>query len=111
LERDLIMAEPKQADKVVKMSKDGKRETFELKDKGGKIIETYTFQFPGVLKTQELVDESTNGYGATVTKDYNEALMKHVIIEPKTNWPYWDEHEGYRRVMEAADRFLGKLLR
>jgi hypothetical protein len=107
----IIVAELKQTGKVVKLSKNGKRETFELKDKGGKIIEKYTFQFPGILKTQELIDGSTNGYGTTVTKDYNEALMKHVIIEPKTDWDYWDENEGYRRVMEEADRFLGKLLR
>lgn len=98
-------------DKVVKINKKGKQETFELKDEDGKLIKKYVFQFPGILKTQELIDGATNGVGITVTKDYNEALMKHVIVEPKTDWNYWDENEGYRRVIDAADRFLGKMLR
>lgn len=97
--------------KVEHLSKKGKQETFELKNDDGKVIGKYTFQFPGVRRTQELIDEAKNVAGIVEDKKYNEALMKHVIVEPKVSWDYWDDHEGYRRVLEAADRFLGKLLR
>ncbi|MFT8928530.1 MAG: hypothetical protein ABF969_04255 [Sporolactobacillus sp.] len=97
--------------KVEHFSKKGKHETFELKDEDGKLIQKFVFQFPGVRKTQELIDGAKNVAGAVVTKDYHEALMKHVIVEPKVSWEYFDEHEGYRRVMDAADSFLGDLLR
>lgn len=104
------MSEEKTAVNIEHLSKKGKKETYELKDENGKAVQKYLFQFPGILKTQELIDGSTNGVGVTITKDYNESLMKHVIVDPKTDWNYWDNHAGYRRVMEAADRFLGKML-
>ncbi|MFX3616222.1 MAG: hypothetical protein ACE3JK_01660 [Sporolactobacillus sp.] len=105
------MAEEKQTDKVVKINKKGKKETFELKDEEGKTIDKYLFQFPGVLKAQEIIDSSKTVAGAFVEKKYNELLMKHVIVEPKTDWDYWDTHDGYRRVLDAADTFLGEVLR
>jgi hypothetical protein len=104
------MVETKTNVKVEHLSKKGKQEKFELKDDDGKVIGTYTFQFPGIRKAQDLIDSAKNVAGVVVTKDYNEALMKHVIVEPITNWDYWDENEGYNRVMAAADRFLGELL-
>lgn len=96
--------------KVEHLSNKGKQEPFDLKNDDGKVIKKYTFQFPGVRKTRELIDRSKNVAGALVLKDYHEELMKHVIIEPKTDWDYWDENEGYNRVMDAADTFLGDLL-
>jgi hypothetical protein len=55
----------------------------------------YKFQFPGIRKAQQILD--------------NHQLMEIVIIEPKTNWNYWDENAGYREVMALADNFLGRL--
>lgn len=104
------MAETKTNVKVEHLSKKGKQEKFELKDDNGKVIETYTLQFPGVKKTQELFDGSKNARGNIVTKIYHEELMKHVVVAPKVDWDYWDEHEGYGRVMDAADTFLGDML-
>ena len=69
----------------------------------------YTFQFPGTRKVQEMLD-GAKVRGAFSDTVYNEQMMEHVIVSPKVDWDYWDEHDGYREVMDAADRFLGRLL-
>lgn len=69
----------------------------------------YTFSFPGTKRVQEILDKS-KGFAGIVETTYNELLMEEVIASPKTDWDYWDEHDGYREVMAEADRFLGKLL-
>lgn len=70
----------------------------------------YTFQFPGVRAAQQILDNSKGPAGIFVDETYNKQLMETVIVSPKTNWDYWDEHEGYREVMALADNFLGRLL-
>lgn len=69
----------------------------------------YTFQFPGTRRTQQILDRSKMT-GVHSDEVFNDLLMKEVIVHPKTNWDYWDSHEGYREVMDKADRFLGKNL-
>lgn len=92
--------------KVVELkSKFGKQENFTATDGT-----EYTFQFPGTRKVQEMLDTS-KVRGAVSDLLYNEQIMEHVIVQPLgVNWEYWDEHEGYREVTEAADNFLGSLL-
>lgn len=85
-------------------NKFGKQETHKI---GG--IE-YKFQFPGVRSAQQILDNSKGPAGIFVDEAYNKQLMDTVIVEPKTDWDYWDEHEGYREVMALADNFLGRLL-
>lgn len=87
------------------MKKFGTQEVYEATD-GTK----YKFQFPGVRKAQQIIDDSRNGYGLVVTGSYYEELWENVIMEPKVDWDYWEEHEGYQEVMSACDRFLGSLL-
>ena len=70
----------------------------------------YTFQFPGVKATIELLDRCKNRFGNVVDSAYFEEIMENVIIEPKTDWDYWDTHDGLREVMELADNFLGRQL-
>lgn len=69
----------------------------------------YTFQFPGTRRTQQILDRSRMT-GAFSDEVYNDFIMKEVIVFPKTDWDYWDTHKGYREVMNAADRFLGRNL-
>ena len=71
----------------------------------------YTLFFPGLKKAHQIVDLSRMGNGVMDNSAYDEALMKQVIVDPKTDWDYWDDHEGYGEVMEKADQFLGKWLR
>ncbi|EEO3824289.1 hypothetical protein G5986_002672 [Listeria monocytogenes] len=95
---------PKELKKPLK--KFGTQEDFEASD-GTK----YKFQFPGTRRAQEILDETKNGYGVVVDSVYYERIMKDVIVEPLgMDLDYWDEHEGYREVMNAADNFLGRLL-
>lgn len=91
---------------VVKESKLLKEEKYTCEASGTE----FTFQFPGTKAAQEILDLSRNTFGNIVDSVYNERLMEQVIVAPQTNWEYWDENEGYQKVMQAADKFLGSLL-
>lgn len=71
----------------------------------------YTFQFPGVRKAQQILDNSKAIGGVFSDEAYNTQLMESVIVVPKTDWDYWDVAEGYREVMALADNFLGRMLK
>ena len=86
------------------MKKFGKQETHTVGET------EYKFQFPGVRAAQRILDNSKMGNGAFNDEAYHTQLMELVIVEPKTNWDFWDENEGYREVMALADNFLGRLL-
>lgn len=87
------------------LNKLGKQETFEFGD-----VE-YTFQFPGVRRAQQILDASKSVGGGFVDEAYHTLLMSEIIVEPKINWDYWDDNEGYLTVMNKADTFLGGLLK
>lgn len=91
------------------MKRVGTTEDYTVKDAEGNET-TYTFFFPGIAKAEELIDNARMGNGAISTRAYNQQVMAQVIVEPKTDWDYWEEHEGYSEVMDAADSFLGKIL-
>lgn len=91
---------------VEKESKLMKQETFTHEGTGT----VYTFQFPGTLAVQKIIDNSKNAFGNVVDSTYNGFLMEQIIVSPQTDWDYWDENDGYQEVLNAADRFLGDLL-
>jgi len=93
----------------VPLKRMGKTETITVDDFDGP--KEYTFFFPGLRKAHNIVDQSRMGNGVVDNDVYDGRLMKEVIVEPKTSWDYWDDHEGYGEVMEKADQFLGKWLR
>lgn len=70
----------------------------------------YTFQFPGVKATIDMLDRSKNRFDNVVDSAYFQEIMDNVIVEPKTDWDYWEEHDGLREVMALADNFLGRQL-
>lgn len=70
----------------------------------------YTFQFPGVKATIALLDRCKNGFNNVVDSAYYQELMENVIVSPRTDWDYWDTHDGLREVMGLADNFLGRQL-
>ncbi|MFC6202573.1 hypothetical protein ACFP1L_11935 [Lactiplantibacillus nangangensis] len=90
------------------MKRVGTTEDYTYKDSDGNET-NYTFYFPGLAKAEGIIDSSRMGNGAIATRSYNQQLMDQVVVEPKTNWEYWEEHEGYSDVMDAADSFLGKI--
>ncbi|MCI3027686.1 hypothetical protein LMF32_00860 [Desemzia sp. C1] len=71
----------------------------------------YTLQFPGVRAAQRILDSSKQIGGIFNDEAYNSQIMESVIVEPKVDWDYWDEHEGYRELMAIADNFLGRMLK
>ncbi|PDO11574.1 MAG: hypothetical protein BLM47_00080 [Candidatus Reconcilbacillus cellulovorans] len=67
----------------------------------------FTFQFPGVRKALQMADESKDRYGNLLTEKYYGQIMEHVIVNPRTNWDFWDDHlDIMEDVFEAAFRFL-----
>jgi hypothetical protein len=70
----------------------------------------YTLQFPGVKATIELLDRSKNRFGNVIDSPYYQEIMDNVIVNPRTDWDYWDTHDGLREVMALADNFLGRQL-
>jgi hypothetical protein len=67
----------------------------------------FTFQHPGVRKSLQINDSSRDKHGNLMSEAYYAQLMEHVIVQPRTNWEYWDEHtELLEEVMTEAVRFL-----
>lgn len=99
-----VQSVPKEVKKP--LAKFGKQETYTAEDGT-----EYTFQFPGVRRAQEILDESKNMVGVIMETSYNEKLFDEVIVKPHgIDWEYWNENDGYREVMAAADNFLGRML-
>ncbi|MED1711712.1 hypothetical protein P4V34_28600 [Bacillus thuringiensis] len=69
----------------------------------------YTLQHPGVKRAFEITDDAMkpNQQVPSMTKLF-EAYMKEVIVEPKTDWDYWDEKgpSDLNKVMQEVDSFL-----
>ncbi|TES45655.1 hypothetical protein [Shouchella lehensis] len=79
----------------------------EVDEKGNEKEVVYTLQHPGVLKATEIIDATIlDGSGKTSIKTMYDEYMKHVIVNPKTNWDYWEEHEGLQKVMGECASFL-----
>lgn len=67
----------------------------------------YTFQFPGVRKVLQMSDLSKDRFGNLRSEPYYDQIMEHVIVSPRTNWDYWDNHvEHMEEVFGEAMRFL-----
>ena len=69
----------------------------------------YTLQHPGVKKSVEIQDATLDANGKpSIVKMYEE-YMEHVVVEPKVDWDYWEEHGGVKvmqEVMNEAANFL-----
>ena len=70
----------------------------------------YTFQFPGTRAAQAILDNSKGPSNTFLTLLTTRNLWTQLLLHQKSNWDYWDEHEGYREVMALADNFLGRML-
>jgi hypothetical protein len=67
---------------------------------------TYVLQHPGVRGGVQLRGRAKDAMGGMDEEKYYEELMKKVIVQPKTNWDYWEENEGFQDVMKEASTFL-----
>ncbi len=66
----------------------------------------YTLQHPGLREGVKLRGRAKDQFGNIDEEKYYEELMKHVIVQPKTNWAYWEENEGFNQVVKEASTFL-----
>lgn len=63
----------------------------------------FILQHPGARASVQLRDRCKNRHGQIVEENLYQELMKHVIVEPKVSWDYFDEHpEVFDELMEKA---------
>ena len=67
---------------------------------------TYLLQHPGVRAGVQLRDGAKDINGNVSEEKFFEALMQKVIVQPRTNWDYWEKNEGMMEVMKQASTFL-----
>ncbi|AKG05814.1 hypothetical protein AAV35_012675 [Salimicrobium jeotgali] len=67
---------------------------------------TYTFQHPGTRAFAQIQDRIQVEGGKMSSERMSEELFKHVIVEPKVDFDYFDEHDGYEEVITEAMSFL-----
>lgn len=66
----------------------------------------YLFQHPGVKGGVQLRGRAKDMNGNLDEEKYYGELMSKVIVQPKVNWDYWEENEGFQEVMKEASTFL-----
>lgn len=66
----------------------------------------FTFQHPGTRAFAQIQDRIQTENGAPSNEKLSEEIFKHVIVEPKVDFEYFDEHEGYEEVLKEAFTFL-----
>lgn len=68
----------------------------------------YTFQRPSMHETVKMRDRCKDRNGELVEEKYYNEIMKYVVVEPKVDWEYWDDHEGFQEVMAEAIKFCNE---
>lgn len=85
---------------------DDKTNSVIAKDHDDKDVE-YKFKHPGLKRQYSMVEESRMVNGSISMAEFNKQIMQHVLVSPTIKFDYWDHHDGYATVMEAANIFLG----
>lgn len=85
-------------------------ENFVYTDKNG-YDWNYTFQFPGVRKAYEILDNAQMANGGISSAVLYDGFCQSVIVSPAhLTLDDFDERPGLTEVMNAADSFLGRWL-
>jgi hypothetical protein len=112
--------EERQSNWVASLNLYIKGENFKMAKIGTqKIVEVegieYTLQFPGHREQTRIQDRCVNEKGTISTEKMAEELFKHVIVNPKVDWDYFDGNEekgieptdGFNELFKEASTFLG----
>lgn len=75
-------------------------------DHDGNEVE-YKLKYPGLKRQYSMVEESRTVNGSIAMAEFNKQLMQHVIVSPNIKFDYWDHHDGYQKIMEEGNVFLG----
>lgn len=96
--------EPQKIDRL------GAHEDWTFKDDNGYEWK-YTFQFPGLVKAYEMLDNATMANGQTAKSVlFNEYLQNVVVSERLTSIDDLIDRPGVAELFNAIDSFLGNLL-
>ncbi len=96
--------EPQKIDRL------GAHEDWTFKDDNGYEWK-YTFQFPGLVKAYEMLDNATMANGQTAKSVlFNEYLQNVVVSERLTSIDDLIDRPGVEELFNAIDSFLGNLL-
>ncbi|MED4715431.1 hypothetical protein [Bacillus badius] len=66
----------------------------------------YTLQHPGNREFTRIQDRAQTDQGTFSSEKWADEIMKHVVVEPKVSWEYFDEHDGFDEVIKEATTFL-----
>lgn len=66
----------------------------------------YTLQHPGSRESLKIQDRIMQDNGVPSSEKVAEEMFKHIIVEPKVSFDYFDEHEGMDEVLKEAMTFL-----
>lgn len=86
----------------------GQRTTFDFKNKDGKVLRSYGFQFPGVLEGTKLAMLETSDVA-----EYWNQLFKQLSTDPQVRsqgLEWFNTHTGMVEVATAASQFLNNVL-
>lgn len=75
-------------------------------DHDGNEVE-YKLKYPGLKRQYSMVEESLTVNRSIAMAEFNKQLMQHVIVSPNIKFDYWDHHDGYQKIMEEGNVFLG----
>lgn len=75
---------------------------------------TYTLQHPGQRGFTQIQDRCQMSEGRFSSEKFSEEIFKHVVVDPKVSWDYFDgnedkgieAHEGYEELIKEASTFL-----
>lgn len=71
----------------------------------------YLLQFPGMLKAQEILDDSQDENGKLLRAKMYQNYLKWVVVDPQgLTVDDFNERPGLLELMAACDSFLGELL-
>lgn len=91
----------------VEVDRLGENEDYVYTDKNGAEWK-YTFQFPGVRKAYEILDNATMANGQIARSIYFDEMIQNVIVEPAgLTLDDFDDRPGLDELYTALDLFLG----
>ncbi|MGC4378253.1 hypothetical protein WD019_15195 [Fictibacillus sp. Mic-4] len=85
---------------IFKMPKIGTQKTITVEG------QEYILQHPGTREFIRIQDRIMTENGVPSNEKLAEELFKHVIVDPKVSWEYFDEHDGFEEVFQETMSFL-----
>ncbi|CAM4012780.1 hypothetical protein [Mesobacillus zeae] len=66
----------------------------------------YTLQHPGSREYMRIQDRITQDNGVPSSEKTADEVFKHIVVDPKVSFDYFDENDGLEEVIKEALSFL-----